>query len=187
MRSLADFTESGLQLSVASWMRLQLAATSIRNRLRKLDETDLLVENIGDFLRNIKKGSNKFRNILSKNTLSNADPNGLRIVNTFAISTGTQIPIVDITKLALSSWNIPFLHNSFKDFLFKFRNNQLFTNARMNAIDGLTDPGYTFCRIRGNFPVNNESIRHIFLECPTTMEFITRWCRQMDPAPAPAS
>ena len=97
-------------------MRLQLAATSIRNRLRKLDETDLLVENIGDFLRNIKKGSKKFRIILSKNSLSNANPNGLRIVNTFAISTGTQIPIVDITKLALSSWNLPFLHNSFKDF-----------------------------------------------------------------------
>ena len=127
--------------------------------------------------------SKKFRIILSKNTLSNADPNGLRIVNTFAISTGTQIPIVDLTKLALSSWNTPFLHNSFKDFIFKLRNNQLFTNDRLHAIDGLTDPGCAFCRILGNFPTHNESIRHIFLECPTTMDFNTRWCRQMEPAP----
>ena len=183
VRSLADFTASGLHLSVASWMRLQLAAISIRNRLRKLDETDLLVDNIGDFLRNIKKGSKKFRTVLSMSSLSNANPNGLRIVNTFATSTGTQIPVVDITKLALSSWNLPFLHNSFKDFIFKFRNNQLYTNDRLHAIDGLTDPGCTFCRIRGNFPASNETIRHFFLECPTTMDFVTRWCRQMDPAP----
>ena len=95
--------------------------------------------------------------------MDNADPTRLRIVGTFAAVTETAVPNLDTIRHALNSWNISFLHNNLKDFIFRFRNNQLFTNDRLHAIDGLTNPVCTFCRIKGLPGAPNDSSLTFFL------------------------
>ena len=183
VKTVAELSGDGLQLTAACWMRLQLAAFGIRNRLRKPNGTDLIICHISDFLRGIKKGSKKFRNILTHSNIRDSDPNSLRIVNTFSRITGTLIPNVETTRLCLGSWNISFLHNDVRDFLFKFRNNQLLTNERLNAIDGLVSATCTFCRIVGSPDPAPESFIHLFFTCPVVRNLLRLWSNRLEPVP----
>ena len=164
-------------------MRIQLAAISIKTRLRKADVTDNLCQNIEGFFGTVKKGARKFRSIFLKQQTDNADPTRLRIVGTFAAVTETAVPNLDTIWHALNSWNISFLHNDLKDFIFRFRNNQLFTNDRLHAIDGLTNPVCTFCRIKGLPGAPNESFYHLFFSCSTSKGFLNSFCARMEPVP----
>ena len=56
VKTRVELAKEGLLLTPAGWMRLQLAAISIRTRLRKLDETDQIICNLPDFLDSVKKG-----------------------------------------------------------------------------------------------------------------------------------
>ena len=56
VKSREEMAGEGLLLSAACWMLLQLAAISIRTRLRKHDETDRIICCISEFLQSIKKG-----------------------------------------------------------------------------------------------------------------------------------
>ena len=85
--------------------------------------------------------------------------------------------------MCLNSWNISFMHNDMKDFIFRLRNNQLLTNDRLHAIDGLHNAACTFCKIRGVSGADPESFAHIFLNCLVTIDFLRQWCSQMKPAP----
>ena len=178
-----EFEMDGLAFTAATWMRIQLAAISIKTRLRKADVTDNLCQNIDGFFGTVKKGARKFRSIFLKQQTDNADPTRLRIVGTFAAVTETAVPNLDTIRHALNSWNISFLHNDLKDFIFRFRNNQLFTNDRLHAIDGLTNPVCTFCRIKGLPGAPNESFYHLFFSCSTSKGFLNSFCARMEPVP----
>ena len=183
VKSREEMAGEGLFLSAACWMRLQLATISIRTRLRKRDETDQINCCISEFLQGIKKGSKKFRKILCYPKVSVADPASLRITTTFSRVTGTAVPNIEILRMCLSSWNISFLHNEIKDFIFKCRNNQLFTNDRLHAIDGLVNATCTFCRISNIQNAVPESFAHLFFECQIVRAFLRQWCSGMEPVP----
>ena len=51
----------GVILSPATWMRLQGALLSSRNRLRKNPESESLAQSIEDFMGKIKKGFEKIQ------------------------------------------------------------------------------------------------------------------------------
>ena len=115
--------------------------------------------------------------------VSVADPTNLRITTTFSRVTGTAVPSLDILRMCLSSWNISFLHNEVRDFIFKCRNNQLLTNDRLHAIDGLVNATCTFCRISNIHNADPESFAHLFFECQIVRTFLRQWCSGMEPVP----
>ena len=178
-----ELTADGLPVSAATCLRIQLAATGLRTSLRKADESDLICLSVLSFFDSIKKGSKKFRLVFSTNATSDITVNNLRIVNSFATVSNTVIPAPELTQMCLSSWNMSFLHNDLKDFIFKFRNNQLYTNNRLHAVDGLTNPACTFCRIKGIIPLPDESFCHLFFDCCTTKTLLTAWTASMEPVP----
>jgi hypothetical protein len=85
-------------------------------------------------------------------------------------------------KKCWSSWDRSGLGNNLREFLFKFRNNYLALNNRVNAFDPDVDPRCTFCRIRDPQTATRESFKHIFYECPITANIIsTVWGLYFDP------
>ena len=69
-----------------------------------------------------------------------------------------------------------------REFLFKFRNNQLMTNYRLNSFDNSTSPYCTFCRIIGRANTD-ETFRHLFFECNTTQQLLLNFILLLEPVP----
>jgi len=64
-----------------------------------------------------------------------------------------------------------------KTFLYKFRNNCLSLNNRINAFDPDIDPRCTFCKILDPETEVRDSFRHFFLSCPVSNMLIENFVR----------
>jgi hypothetical protein len=58
--------------------------------------------------------------------------------------------------------------NKLKEFIFKFQNNLLGLNTRVNKFNNLVSEGCTFCELRKSYPVPRETFLHLFFDCPET-------------------
>jgi hypothetical protein len=114
---------------------------------------------------------------------SKADPANLQIVLYFQDLTGTGPPPVETLEIGLGSWNRSALQNNMREFLFKFRNNQLPLNNRVNAYDMNVDPRCSFCKIIDNQSTTRESFDHLFLNCPVTRNLLSRFTSNLVPVP----
>jgi hypothetical protein len=70
-----------------------------------------------------------------------------------------------------------------REFLFKFRNNQLPLNNCINAFDENADPRCSFCRIVNNHSITRESFCHFFYECPVTRTLMGQFILNLEPVP----
>jgi hypothetical protein len=95
-----------------------------------------------------------------------------RTVTTFFNLIDLPVPSEENLRKILVTWNIHSLHNSFREFCFKFRNNILPLNNRINAFDPLADPRCGFCRIVDPLSRIWESFSHIFALCPIASRLI---------------
>ena len=180
VKSRQELLDTGLPLSAAAWFRLQSGLLHSLRKLRKNDESELIRKSITDLLDSVKKGSKKFKKIFDRARSLNHVPEGLRIVNTFARLTGTNIPDRDHVCNALGSWRTVSLPNDCREFLFRQRNNQLMTNLRLNAFDNNISKNCTFCRIRNM--VAEETFEHLFFSCPTTRNLLQHLVSVLEPA-----
>jgi hypothetical protein len=181
VKNLAEMTEMGLPLSMAIWFKFQASLIFNRQRLKVEPEPGKAPANV-KYLFDLKsKGSKKFTNIFNKVRADQHAVEDLRIVNTFARLTGTRIPDPDILHISLGMWRCPALSNDCREFLFKFRNNQLMTNHRLNAFDNTISKNCTFCRIRNQ--QNDETFSHLFYNCPTTLYLLSGLVDLFEPAP----
>jgi hypothetical protein len=125
-----------------------------------------------------KKGSKKIRKILEKEEIELAQPGSLRIVESFARITATQVPNDEALEKILSVWNMFCFSNDFREFLFKQRNNTLGVGARVGHFDETADERCTFCRLL--YPATNtrEDFLHLFRSCPITVGLIQNLIRK---------
>ena len=70
-----------------------------------------------------------------------------------------------------------------REFIFKFRNNQLPLNNRLSAYDNTVDPRCNFCRIIDNQSTTRDSFEHFFLTCRVTKSLLNNFSRKLEPAP----
>ena len=168
---------------MATWFRLQLMAATATRLYTKNEHLKKKTELIENFLLNSKRGSKKIRKILEENVNALNGIQNLRIIATFHELTQT-INQSDMTvKRCLGAWKHSYYDNNIREFLFKFRNNQLGLNNRINAFDPAHDPRCNFCKIRDSNTTIRDSFVHVFYHCPTTLFLLTRLVGYLEPAP----
>jgi len=110
-----------------------------------------------------------------------SDPETLTITTSFYTISGTDPQDTATVKRCLGSWNRSALQNNMREFLFKFRNNQLPLNNRLNAIDNSVDPRCNFCRIIDNRSRARDGFEHFFINCPVTRTLLTNLLLLFEP------
>jgi hypothetical protein len=170
-KNLADFAAMRLPLTCSLWMQIRSAVILAR---KSMIDSPVAPITITRFLSSFRKGSKKFREVIDRSVYQNSTVLDLTVVNSFATITETNPQPEIIIKNFMSSWNLSFLDNNFREFLFKCRNNNLKTQDRLSHIlPGINDS----CILCKNVVLgmeNRESFKHIFRSCPVIDSFILR-------------
>jgi Reverse transcriptase (RNA-dependent DNA polymerase) len=170
-----EFQEMGLNLNLATWMRLRSAILSAKTRLKKVsDVSDRNCTSLNNFLRSFRKGSRKLREVLIHETKVNSKVENLRIVETFAGLTNSIVPDSKTVEACLRSWNNSFFPSDIRGFVFKFRNNLLPLTNRVANFDLNTEPVCISCRILDADTMQRESFAHCFFDCEPVNNIIFR-------------
>jgi len=132
------------------------------------------------YLERIKKGSRKFRLLISKrNTCDIAE---LRVVKTFFELATCDKPESSIIGRLHGLWSLGFLNNRVRCFAFQFFNNSLAVGARVAAryrhTGQLIDQRCAFCLKGGSDNPGREDFRHIFLDYPALRPTLVLYFRE---------
>lgn len=124
---------------------------------------------MSDWMRRIKKGSGRFRNIINLVPVVPSEINQLRVVKTFFELIDFRIVDPDLTEILHSLWTCGNLSNSVRMFSFQLYNNSLGIGARMAARyrnEGIfIDQRCRFC-VKGRVGVPmREDFKHLFVDC----------------------
>ena len=149
-----------LNLNPASYLRICGALFFNKNRLKNSSPVE---DSIEDFFGSFKKGSKSCRKFLVKELGKKNDVKKFPNVLTFYTLIRLEIPDANTIGNFLSLWNLTFIPNKLRDFIFKFYNNRLGINTRTSHFGGNTR-NCTFCTILGNH-THDESFIHLFFEC----------------------
>ena len=115
------------------------------------------------FCNRFKKGSKPFRKIL-------VGPRKMDIprhIVTFAGSTETIIGL-EMSRHLGGFWGFNFLNNDMRMFLFKLQSGLLGLNNRVAHFIRDHSPICTFCRLGGRGDAPDETVLHLFFDCPAT-------------------
>jgi hypothetical protein len=127
------------------------------------------------FLGSWKKGSKKFRKIIS---LVNAKERSVPH-NTLKFAENVETVInLDCSLNLNKSWTVNFYSNELRTFIFKMNNNTLPVNTVLSHFVRGTSRNCTFCTIAHNPEPNDESVFHLFFDCGTaeqTRNNFFRW------------
>ena len=178
-----DLANLGLPVSVTLWMRLRAAGALAWIRLRKTDNSDMKITSIESFVTGYKRGSKRIRKILEDDKEKEQKLPDLTIVRTFYTLTGSEPQDNQTLKNCLAAWRPAFLQNNMREFIFKFRNNQLALNNRVNAYDNTVDPRCSFCKIIDYQSTTRENFKHLFLTCPVTRVLMEHFILRLEPVP----
>jgi hypothetical protein len=139
--------------------------------LRKYFKVGKDETSISEFFRSFKKGSKKFRIIMSGTVSEQTVKTGTQ-VRTFLRTIKEECPIFARLRSLYSNWNVSFLNSSIREFIFKFYNNILGLNSRVAHFNVEVNAGCTYCSITNNRPVPKETVLHLFYFCPTKYRII---------------
>jgi hypothetical protein len=170
-KTIQEFHLMNLPLSVSTWVGLRSAVLLARKTINQCDTQPVTLDK---FLKGIKKGSKKFREVIDRSVYQSRMVLDITIVNGFSRITKTPIQTEIIIKNFISGWNCTFLDNDFREFIFKCRNNFLRTRDRLSHIlPNITDT-CNFCI--GIVPESNhrETFLHLFRECTVTSAMLLR-------------
>ena len=140
--------------------------------IRYSKENGNLLDNteIASFVNRFKKGSRSFRRVFrGKRNLT--IPNNIA---RFAGNTETIIGL-DLSEILNASWNISYLENSLRAFIFKLHNNILTYNHVVAHFAENIEPYCTFCLITRNNDPERDTVLHVFYSCPITEQFNERF------------
>jgi hypothetical protein len=130
---------------------------------------------VRDFINRFKKGLKNFRKIIT-NVNSRVKFQNSRQVGTFCRVIDCEIP--DRVQHLFTAWNNVFYPCHVRVFLFKYYNNILGTNSRISHFNNTIDGSCTFCLITGPNPVPQETVIHVFFNCPTTRAVLETICER---------
>ena len=152
--------EYNLNLNPAGYLRICGSLFFNKNRLKNSSPVE---DSIEDFFGSFKKGSKSCRKFLVKELGKKNDVKKFPNVLTFYTLIRLEIPDANTIGNFLSLWNLTFIPNKLRDFIFKFYNNRLGINTRTSHFGGHTR-NCTFCTILGNH-THDESFIHLFFDC----------------------
>jgi hypothetical protein len=154
----------GFEVSIRQYTVL---TTCLRIACRKYHKDTDQCNTIRDFMVSFKKGSSKFRSVLTSKLkpLPLPDGSGLR---TFGKNLQLEFPSSVRMSSLVSKWNIGFMNTGVRVFSFKFYNNILGINSRVAHFNPEINAGRTFCVLNKILPPPKETIAHLFFDCPTT-------------------
>ncbi len=166
-RSIEGFAEVGLAIPIVLWMKLSLTLNYNKRQLTS-DTASPASRTVENLLDSIKKGSVKFRKIMLAQSIKLWDPTRSQPVATFYRNISLDIPDKKNLLATLGAWNLSFLTNDNREFMYLERNNFLRVGAIAIHIWNNVDDRCTFCRILNPDTVNRETFNHIFRSCPVT-------------------
>jgi hypothetical protein len=161
----------GLEITPETYLKLKTAYNIAFKKYRKEGEK---ADSIDTFFRSFKKGSKKFRKVLSAEKGKYRKPGccEIRPVKKFLELIDCQRPNEVRLKSLFFSWDKYFLPSRLKTFKFKYYNNVLGLNARVAHFNITVSAECTFCNIAGPYPAPAESLSHIFYNCPVTTNLL---------------
>ena len=153
---------TNLRLSVGKYNTLCRLVRNALVKYKKIDKNEKGSDSVKDFCARIRKGSKKFRKIISGKTPLSISTN----MHRYAELLDQVINLENSTRLNLQ-WNVSYLPNSVRTFVFKLHNNLLGTNARVAHFVRNHSRECTFCTLVRSPEENPETITHLFFECPS--------------------
>jgi exonuclease III len=120
------------------------------------------------FLTRFKKGSKPFRKIFELNRCKKINVMEKTTVKTFFRLTSIQIPVARDVEQIIAQWSCFYYPNKLREFIFKFRTNQLGLNTRVSHFNANISRACTFCNLKRIIPAPDETFLHLFYECPST-------------------
>jgi hypothetical protein len=156
-----------LQLGVDSYNDLRAAF----ERAKKFffSDVDSFIQ-LPDFFKSVKRGSKKFRIILSMTKIKLAT--GRCPITKFAETVSLPAPDPHIAAKLNGRWHKNFYLSDMRTFLFKLHHNTLGVNSRVHHYNPDRAPICTFCNIARFYPAERETVPHIFWHCPQTSKSI---------------
>ncbi len=171
LKNIDEFREMNLPFSIKTWMVLRSALILAKKEIAPSDNQLVTLDR---FLRGIKKGSKKFREVIDRLVYQSRTVLDLTTVIGFARITETQTPNLIITKNFASGWACTVLDNDFREFIFKCRNNMLRTGDRLlHMLLYISDT----CNLRlGLLPgmKHRETFLHLYRTCPVVSTTLLR-------------
>jgi hypothetical protein len=179
--SIEDYSGIGIDMSIAQWMRLNMTLSYNNRKFATLTSDRVCTPPVPliDFYRKIKKGSKKFRHIIEQKHCRNWTLVNSAAVQTFSRNVDVVTPELNILSQSLSSWKLSFLPNDLREFIFLERNNFLKIGTRIIHYQQNASDLCSLCRIINPGTVNRESINHLFLNCPITLNLLRGISRAM--------
>ena len=170
------FHQTGLNLSPAHYRLLISALTNFLNRINTIRESDGSAVTIYDAFCTIKKPAVKIRLLLSKAKFKSFNLSTMTTTTTFFRLTDMFFLETHQFQLNISSWNLSYLPNRLRTFIFKFYNNLLGLNVRTSHFAVNQSRACCFCSISGMVPTPDETFSHLFRDCPTTRSWHLSFC-----------
>jgi hypothetical protein len=166
-KSIQEFRDIGLPLSLVVWMR-------IRNTLLHYGNPPLIgkINKISDFVDRWRKGGKQIRRVSVAPIENNIIFRETRSFITFSSLAGIAPARNHNLESWCSSWNTHSLNNELRNFIFSTRFNCLPLNNRLNAYLDDVDPACTYCTITKNLPPPRDSLSHCFFYCDVAQNFL---------------
>jgi len=171
VKTLNEFTEiSGITVTPLKYNKIAGLARSSVSKYAKNDKIGKKTDTVQNFLMRIKKGSKRIRRVLEGKSPTLVTQN----IYKFAELTNNFIN-ADESRLLNSSWGYGYLQNSLRSFIFKLHNNILGINSRVSHFVRGHPRTCTFCDLVRNPDENDETIFHLFYDCPSVEPVITEF------------
>jgi hypothetical protein len=183
---MEEFSLLGIDFTPALWMRLRSALllargtlTSVENYNALNDITLAAPKTLSNFLNGVIKGSKKFRTIIDKSVSQHWNVMDLQCLKTFCSIVEVTLPPVKIAESYLKSWNVSFISNDIREFIFKCRNNAIRTGDRMSHISENAVQLCFMCSCIKKENNTRETFAHFFRNCPVTSNLLMRFNRAL--------
>jgi hypothetical protein len=167
-KTLQEFREYGLPLTIATWMRLRNTLTAYLTNAREKSGPTITISH---FVARWRKGGKHVRKYILAEIADTVNMRAMRSYLTFISLINVRPPDNFSLGVWYSTWNINSLTNDFRTFIYNLRFNCLPLNNRLNSYRPEIDPACTYCRMYNN-PAPRDSLSHCFFYCPTVKIFL---------------
>jgi hypothetical protein len=169
MRSKPD-VEGILHLALSP-VKYNALKGAYRSAVRRYHVADGKSVSLLEYINSFRKGSKHFRKVICQGT-PREKLSGSRQCKTFLRLIDCESPDTPRLSNLYTSWSLGFYPANVRVFLYKYYNNILGINSRVCHFNPLINGSCTFCGINGPYPPNNETIVHIFYDCPYVNDII---------------
>jgi len=161
--------QTGLNFSNNAYLNLVTAANYAKTKYGNKEGSNGTCIPLTLYLQRIKKGSRKFRLLLSDGK-NETGIEKMRVVETFFRLIDSPVPSGSELGVMYGSWNFNFFENRLRTFCFRFFNNSIGVGARIAAryrgAGQMVNDRCTFCLKAGAAVPAREDFIHIFYDCP---------------------